>query len=277
MTDSDKKPFAKKRFGQHFLTDKNLLKKIVRAASVKPGDRVLEIGPGRGALTEAILEAGAKVTAIEVDRDLAAYLKERFSADERIEILTIDALKASFTELSKERDCRFKIVSNLPYNISGPILAKFLDERAAFTLMVLMFQKEVAVRIASKPGTKEYGILSVISQAYADVKIEFHVSRHLFSPKPNVDSSVVSFKLLEAPRFPIEDEEFFKEVVRSAFGQRRKTLHNALKALGIGIEDITKALTDTNIAPQRRGETLSVEEFGRLSNELIKYKAASKN
>lgn len=266
-------PYPKKKFGQHFLTDKNLIRKIVSAALVHEGDRALEIGPGRGALTEGLLDAGAFVTAIEVDKDLAEVLKERFKGTGRLEIITADALKTSFVELSRERKARFKLVSNLPYNISGPILAKFLNEREAFTLMVLMFQKEVAERIASGPGSKEYGVLSVLSQAYTDVKIEFNVSRNLFTPRPKVDSSVVSFRVLDKPKVAIEDENFFRSVVRSAFGTRRKTLLNALKTLGFEKEMIQKALLSSGIDPVRRGETLTLDEFARLTSAFLHLRA----
>lgn len=265
-------PFPRKRFGQHFLTDKNLIRKIVASAGVVPGDRVLEIGPGRGALTEGLIEAGAKVTAIEVDRDLSRLLKERFPDDSTLKVIEADALKVSYAELSKAEGHRFKLVANLPYNISGPILARFLKERVAFTIMVLMFQKEVAERIASRPGTKSYGVLSVLSQAYTDVKIEFQVSRNLFSPRPKVDSSVVSFRVLDRPRVDIDDEAFFKTVVKSAFGTRRKTLLNSLKTLGFGKEGVIGALEEAGVDPGRRGETLSLDEFGALTKALSKLR-----
>lgn len=256
--------FAKKKFGQHFLTDKNLINKIVRAAEVVEGDRVLEVGPGRGALTEGLIEAGALVTAIEVDKDLIGLLNERFP--ERLEIINVDALKVSFLELARERNCRFKAVSNLPYNISGPILTKFLNEREAFSLLVLMFQKEVAERIAASPDTKDYGILSVFSQIWAEVKIEFNVSKNLFTPRPKVDSSVVSLKILDKPKIEIKDERAFKTVVKAAFGTRRKMLLNALKPLGLEKDELTGVLEEAGIDPKRRGETLNLNEFAKLAN-----------
>lgn len=265
-------PIPRKRFGQHFLTDKNLIRKIVASAGVVHGDTVLEIGPGRGALTEGLIEAGAVVTAIEVDRDLARLLKERFPASS-LKVIEADALKVSYAELSRAEGKRFKLVSNLPYNISGPILARLLKEREAFTIMVLMFQKEVAERIASRPGTKSYGVLSVLSQAYTDVRIEFQVSRNLFSPRPKVDSSVVSFRVLDRPRVDIEDPAFFKTVVKSAFGTRRKTLLNSLKALGFAKEGLLSALEEAGVDPGRRGETLDLAEFGLLAKALSRLTA----
>lgn len=264
---------AKKRFGQHFLIDKNIIRKIVAAAGVKEGDTVLEIGPGTGALTEGLIDAGAKVVAVEVDLDLIESLREKFPP-EKLELIRADALKLSFPELAAQYGTRFKLVSNLPYNISGPILAKFLEERSAFSLMVLMFQKEVAERIVSGPGTKEYGVLSVYSQAFTDVKKEFDVPSRLFVPRPKVDSSVVRFAVLDSPRVEIADERFFKAVVRSAFGTRRKMLSNALQTLGMEKGLILSALVEAGIDPVRRGETLNLNEFSRLTLALSRGKAA---
>ncbi len=274
--DNQEKPavhYPKKRLGQHFLIDKNVIRRIVLSAKIEEGERVLEIGPGRGALTEGLLEAGAKVTAIEVDYQLADLLKGRFPA-ENFEVITGDALKMSFTELAGDRKCRLKVVSNLPYNISGPILAKFLTERQALTLLVLMFQKEVADRLVALPGTKEYGILSVFTQAFTEIKKEFDVSKNFFSPRPKVDSSVVSLKVLEKPKVEIWDEQFFKQVVRAAFGTRRKMLLNALKRLGFEKDEVERALKEAGIDPKRRGETLDIREFSRLTKAFIDIKSA---
>lgn len=268
-------PRAKKRFGQHFLTDRNIIRKIVATAGVGEGDRVLEIGPGTGVLTEELLAAGAAVVAVEVDRDLISLLNERFEG-RRLTVVEADALKVSFVDMARERGGPMKLVANLPYYISGPLLAKLLDERAAFSVMVLMFQKEVAVRITSGPGSRDYGSLSVLSQAFTDVKKEFDVPARLFTPRPKVDSSVVSFRVLDAPRADVGDEAFFRRVVRSGFGTRRKTLLNALSSLGLGKEEITGALKDAGIDPGRRAETLGVGEFAALARALrARFGAAS--
>lgn len=259
--------FARKKLGQHFLTDRNMIARIVRTAAVEEGDHVLEIGPGRGALTAQLLEAGASVLAIEVDPALAAFLERSFSGA-RFELLRADALKVSYTALAVERGCRFKAVANLPYNISGPLLARFLAEREAFTLMVLMFQKEVAERIAARPGTKDYGSLSVLSQVYTDVRVEFDLAPHLFFPRPKVTSSVVSLRVLDSPRVPVCDEAFFKSVVRAAFSTRRKMLPNALKTIGFEKEEAYSALLEARVDPRRRGETLSIGEFSELASAL---------
>lgn len=260
-------PRPKKRFGQHFLTDRNVIRKIAAVARLKPGDCVVEIGPGRGALTEELIASGARVIAIEVDRELAPLLKERFPSD-RLDVIEADALKVSLRDVSARLGKRLKVVSNLPYNISGPMVAKFIDERAAISSMVLMFQKEVARRLVARPGTREYGALSVFSQLYADLKIEFDLSKNLFFPRPEVDSSVVSFRFLDVPRVEAADPAFFSSVVKSSFSQRRKTLLNSLKQLGMEKEKLLKALELCGIDPRRRGETLSLEEFSRLAMEL---------
>lgn len=261
--------FAKKRFGQHFLTDKNLLNKIVRVSGVTAKDCVLEIGPGQGALTSALIDAGAQVYAIEVDKDLTGALQKRFAGSALFELINADALAVSFTSLSIGRGCKFKAVSNLPYNISGPLIFKFIAERDAFTSMTLMLQKEVAVRLAARPGTKEYGVPSVLCQTYFDVSLEFTVSRNLFTPRPKVDSCVIGFKVLPSPRVRITDEAFFAKTVKAAFSQRRKTLSNALKTLGFNTEKVLAALHRVNIDPKRRGETLDIPEFAALAGAFL--------
>jgi 16S rRNA (adenine1518-N6/adenine1519-N6)-dimethyltransferase len=270
------RPRAKKRFGQHFLNDRNIIRKIVEAAGVKEGDTVLEIGPGTGMLTRELLEAGAAVVAIEVDRDLIALLRERFP-DGNLTVIQADALKMSYTAIAKEHGGRFKLVANLPYYISGPLLSKLLTERAAFSIMVLMFQKEVAVRIAAGPGNRDYGNLSVLSQAFTDVKREFDVPARLFSPQPKVDSSVVSFRVLDAPKITIDDESFFRTVVRAAFGTRRKTLSNSLATLALAKAETLAALKEAGVDPGRRGETLDLTEFARLAPALYHRAGAAQN
>ncbi|OGP24910.1 MAG: ribosomal RNA small subunit methyltransferase A [Deltaproteobacteria bacterium GWC2_56_8] len=266
--------FPKKRLGQHFLKDKNIIRKIVSAGAVKEGDTVLEIGPGRGALTGALLETGATVVAVEADRALSGYLKGVFTTD-KLRLVTGDALKVSFAEFSGGIGTRLKAVSNLPYNISGPLLAKFLEERAAFSVLVLMFQKEVAERIVAHPSTKEYGTLSVYAQAFTEAKIAFNIPAHLFTPPPKVTSSVVVFKVLDEPKVEIADERLFKAVVRASFGTRRKTLLNSLVFLGYEKAVVAEALFHAGIDPGRRGETLSIDEFAALTRAFFALTAQS--
>ena len=259
----------KKRFGQHFLRDRNILKKIVRVAQVRPGEHVLEIGPGPGTLTEALIEAGATVTAVEIDREICDFLRKKFAGVEEFDLVEGDAAGISYIDLSREKKTRFKVVSNPPYNITGPLLVKFFNEREAFTGVTIMLQKEVAQRVASGPGTRDYGILSVLLQLHYDVKIEFNVSKNLFTPTPKVDSSVLGLRPLPGPRVPVESEAFFTRVVRTAFGTRRKTLLNALKPLGAEKQDLVRAFEKAGIDPKRRAETLSLEEFSALASALL--------
>ena len=262
----------RKRFSQNFLTDRNIAARIVNALGLKGDDAVIEIGPGLGILTEGLLDSGAKVIGIEIDRDLAGRLKERFDGRNNLEIINADALKISYKELAAQRKEKLKVVSNLPYNISTPIIFKLLEEREIFSMFLLMLQKEVAQRIVSPPDNKEYGVLSVMVQLLADVKIEFDVPPSCFHPAPKVYSSVVRFNILNKPRVDVEDIAFFKKVVKASFGQRRKTLLNALKSLNIETPQLVELLNIINIDSKRRGETLTLEEFAVLSRELKKLK-----
>ncbi len=268
----DKRVYPRKRFGQHFLSDRNIIDRIVKAAGVRAGEHVLEIGPGTGALTGALLDAGAYVTAIEIDRGLSGLLQERFSGEVRFALITGDALKSSFLDLSEEHGVRFKVVSNLPYNISAPMLFKFIEEREAFTGLVVMLQKEVAERICTGPGTKAYGILSVLLSLYYDVGHEFNVARGCFSPPPKVDSVVLSLAGLGSPRVEVCDYGFFLGVVKSAFGRRRKMLLNSLVSPGLGKEAVKEALSSVSIDPRRRAETLDLAEFSRLASALYRLR-----
>ncbi|MEK6540231.1 MAG: 16S rRNA (adenine(1518)-N(6)/adenine(1519)-N(6))-dimethyltransferase RsmA, partial [Deltaproteobacteria bacterium] len=250
----------RKRFSQNFLTDRNIAARIVNALGLKGDDAVIEIGPGLGILTEGLLDSGAKVIGIEIDRDLAGRLKERFDGRNNLEIINVDALKISYKELAAQRKEKLKVVSNLPYDISTPIIFKLLEEREIFSMFLLMLQKEVAQRIVSPPDNKEYGVLSVMVQLLADVKIEFDVPPSCFHPAPKVYSSVVRFNILNKPRIDVEDIAFFKKVVKASFGQRRKTLLNALKSLNIETPQLVELLNIINIDSKRRGETLTLEE-----------------
>lgn len=254
----------RKMFGQNFLLDKNIARRIIAIAEIKPDDVILEIGSGIGALTELLIETGARIVAIEIDKDLFAILSKRFSDKSNIEILNNDALKISYKDMADRLGKKLKVVSNLPYNISTPILFKFLDERDAFSSLVLMFQKEVADRICAKPSCKDYGILSVFAQMFMDVRIGFTIPPSAFYPKPKIYSKIIRLDVLKEPRIKVHDMNLFKGVVKASFNQRRKTLLNALKGLHNG----TTAFKQANIDPKTRGETLSIEDFARLSNSL---------
>ncbi len=260
----------RKRFSQNFLTDKNVAIRIVECLGLSEGDIVVEIGPGLGILTEGLLDSGARVVAIEIDRDLSGKLMERFCDCSNLEIISADALKISYKELAAQHKKRLKLVSNLPYNISTPIIFKLLEERDIFSMFIFMLQKEVAQRIVSPPDTKEYGVLSVMVQLLADVKSEFDVPPSSFYPVPKVYSSVVRFNILDKPRIDVGDIDFLKRVVKASFGQRRKTLLNALKLFDIKHTQLIELFDKININPKRRGETLNLEEFAVLSRELKK-------
>ncbi len=261
-------PPPRKRFGQNFLVDRNIAGRIVETADVGEGETIVEIGPGRGALTGGLMDAGAAVVAIEIDRDLAAALGERFADAEGIEILCADALRFSYLELAERCGGRLKVVANLPYNISTPILFKLLNEREAFMSLLLMLQREVADRIVAGPGTKEYGVLTIFSQLLAEVRIEFHIPPTAFSPRPKVESSLVRFDILKQPRVDVEDTALFKRVVKAAFGTRRKTILNALKSLGLSREELLGVLEAAGIDPRSRGETLTLASFALLSSVI---------
>ena len=245
-----------------------IIRRIVETARIKAGDDVLEIGPGRGSLTKAIVDAHASVIAIELDRDLCARLRAEFSDNIGFELIEGDCLSISFSEIAERKKGRLKLVSNLPYNISSPVLFKLMDERESFSLIALMLQKEVAQRIASGPGSKDYGILSVLLQTLFHVKKEFDVPPGFFHPRPKVASSVVSLMPLETPGISPEEQGFYRKTVKTAFGQRRKTLFNALKKLCPKTDALQSALEAAGIDPKRRAETLSIADFIRLSREL---------
>jgi 16S rRNA (adenine1518-N6/adenine1519-N6)-dimethyltransferase len=255
---------AKKSLGQNFLKDPHYLNKIVDIAQVGPNDQILEIGPGLGHLTRILAERAGRVLALEIDHRLIALLRGDFLSQQNVEIVPGDALEFPYDTLPGT----WKVVANLPYYISTPIIQKLLAHRNKFAGLTLMLQKEVAERIAAPPGGKEYGFLSVLVQLYARPKIAFQVPPGAFTPKPGVDSAVVTLTLHEHIAVPLQDEDFFLRVVKAAFSQRRKTLRNALKQLLVPQEQMDAVLNKTGIDLGRRAETLTVEEFGRLSKFL---------
>lgn len=263
-----------KGLGQNFLVDGNILRKIVALAGIAPGDRVLEIGPGLGALTQTLLEAGASVIAIEKDGALVALLREVLGPSERFELLHADALEVDFAAALAGRGGAgdalpgpYKIVANLPYYISTPLIMKVVACGSLLARAVLMVQEEVADRLLASPGGKSYGSLTVAVQYGADVEFGAKVPPTVFYPVPSVGSAVVVLTP-RPPRVDVGDEALFFSLVRSAFGQRRKTLRNALRALAIPADRLEKAFQESRIDPGRRGETLSVEEFARLCRSL---------
>jgi 16S rRNA (adenine1518-N6/adenine1519-N6)-dimethyltransferase len=254
----------RKRFGQNFLRDQHVLDCIVHAAELQAGDRILEIGPGAGALTNRLLETGLPVLAVEIDRDLGAALQQR--SDKNLAVVVGDALRMDWAKLLP--DPPYKLIANLPYNISSQILFRVLEHRRLFQLLVLMFQKEVGERLIAEAGSRDYGILSVLMQAWFKIDRVVKVPPKAFYPPPKVDSVVLSLAPLRAPHIELHDAELFRRLVRGAFAQRRKTLRNSLLGAGWQAERIDRAFAVADIDCRRRGETLTLEEFGRLANVL---------
>jgi 16S rRNA (adenine1518-N6/adenine1519-N6)-dimethyltransferase len=261
---------AKKSFGQNFLVDRGVIDRIVAAALLSPTDSVLEVGPGMGALTRRLALEVERVVAVELDRRMVAHLKEELADASTLEVVAADILKVDLPKILTERHAGlWKVVANLPYNISSQVLFRFLEERHLFSLLLLMLQKEVGDRLVAAPATGEYGILSVLFQMHFQIRREILVRPGAFRPIPKVDSVVLSFRPLPAPREEIGDPHLFKAVVKAAFSQRRKTLHNCLKGIaGLPPHQVANALDSAGIDPRRRGETLSLAEFASLSRSL---------
>ena len=254
--------------GQHFLADRNIARRIVDIAGPGPSDVVVEIGPGTGALTGLLTERAGRVIAVESDRKLADYLTDTFR--DRAEIIFGDALSFDFRKLGGEIGAPFLVVANLPYNISTELIFRLIDVREHIEKMVLMLQKEVARRLGARPGTKEYGVLTVLVTMFCDVSIPLSVGPGSFHPRPKVDSRVVVFDMLAGPRVPVKDMRLFRRVVKSSFGTRRKTLRNSLKSLSdiIDRDAISRVEVETGIDFTRRGETLTLGEFATIADSL---------
>ncbi|WP_420007840.1 16S rRNA (adenine(1518)-N(6)/adenine(1519)-N(6))-dimethyltransferase RsmA [Xanthomonas sacchari] len=250
---------AKKSLGQHFLSDRHYIDSIVRAVDPKPGDRLVEIGPGQGAITFPLLRRHGQLTVIEFDRDLIAPLTAAAAGVGELTILNRDVLSVDFAALAE--GARIRLVGNLPYNISSPILFHALDHAAAIADMHFMLQKEVVDRMAADPGSKVYGRLSVMLQAYCEVTSLFVVPPGAFRPPPKVDSAVVRLVPRPPQTVGIADPKRFADVVRAAFGQRRKTLRNALN----GVCDAAQ-FEAAGVRPDARAEQLEVADFVRLAN-----------
>ncbi|MGC9518691.1 MAG: 16S rRNA (adenine(1518)-N(6)/adenine(1519)-N(6))-dimethyltransferase RsmA [Desulfuromonadaceae bacterium] len=258
---------ARKRFGQNFLRDPNIIRTIISAAQLQPEDRVVEIGPGQGALTRGIAPHVAHMDLMEIDRDLAAEWEN--ATPEGVVVHTGDALQLEWDEVLIHPP--YKLVANLPYNISSPILFKIIEQRHLFSSLVLMFQKEVAQRLRAHPGTKNYGILTVLCQLWFDVESVIDVPPQAFAPRPKVDSEVLRFVRRAQPRAAVDDPHLFKRVVKAAFAQRRKTLRNSLTSQGFTPADIDAAAAHLSLDLKRRGETLDLAEFAALSHALQQH------
>jgi 16S rRNA (adenine1518-N6/adenine1519-N6)-dimethyltransferase len=261
----------RKNLGQNFVQDPNVLRKLVDVASLDPDDIVVEIGGGLGSLTAPLADRVKKVYALEIDPRLAQALRVRFSGTDRVEVVLGDALRFEFATLFGTWKRKMKVVANLPYEISSPMIFRLLREREYFSLIVLMLQREVARRVVARPATRDYGPLAIWSQLYSRPSIAFYVAPGSFHPPPKVESAVVKFEILPEPSVPIEDEGALREVIRSAFNYRRKTLTRALQSGSfshLSRQEIQEAISASRIPPDARGETLSLEQFADLARNL---------
>ena len=261
----------KKRFGQNFLIDARVLERIVDAADVTKEDTVLEIGPGIGTLTQALADAAGRVVAVEIDRDLIPVLNETLAAYPNAEVVNEDILKYDIAALAAQAGGRLKVVANLPYYITTPIIMRLLEDRIPAQSITVMIQKEVAERMAAGPGSKDYGALSLAVQYYAEPELVANVPPNCFIPRPAVSSVVIRLLLRTEPPVRTADPARMFSVIRAAFGQRRKTLVNSLAnagALHVTKEQVQQALRDLDLEENIRGEALSLSQFARLADLL---------
>ena len=256
-----------KALGQNFLTEPAVIEAMVKAAEIGADDLVVEIGPGIGVLTAGIAEKAGKVVALELDRDLLPVLDFTLAEFDNVEIVNQDVLKTDIEEIvtANGREST-KILGNLPYYITTPIITSLLENGVPAECIVVMMQKEVAERIVSPPGSKAYGALSVAVQFYCDVEEVVEVGRECFLPSPKVDSAVLKLTPIKEPKVKVKDKEMFFRCVKAGFGQRRKTLNNSLSGTGFDKETIKNCLEKAAIEASRRAETLSLEEFARLAD-----------
>lgn len=258
-----------KKYGQNFLIDTRVLNKIIAAAEITEDDCVLEIGPGIGTMTQYLAERAGEVVAVEIDRNLIPILEETLSAYENVTIINQDILKMDVKGLAEERGKPLKVVANLPYYITTPIIMGLFENHVPLRNVTVMVQKEVAERMQAGPGKKDYGALSLAVQYYAKPEIVANVPPNCFIPRPNVGSAVVRMERYETPPVRVEDERKMFAVIRAAFNQRRKTLANSLanaQELGISRERTGQALERMGLPATVRGEALSLEQFAELSN-----------
>ncbi|MFP3917792.1 16S rRNA (adenine(1518)-N(6)/adenine(1519)-N(6))-dimethyltransferase RsmA [Lysinibacillus telephonicus] len=268
----------KKSLGQNFLIDPNILRNIVSHANLTKNSGAIEVGPGIGALTEHLARAAKKVVSFEIDQRLLPVLEDTLSPYDNVKIVHSDILKANVAQVIEEEMPGIDdimVVANLPYYVTTPILMKLLNDRLPIRGFVVMMQKEVADRITAKPGTKEYGSLSIAIQYYVEAEVAMVVPKTVFMPQPNVDSAVIRLIKHDEPPVKVISEDFLFEVTRASFAQRRKTILNNLQAgLTLGKENkqlIVEALEKSGIEPSRRGETLSIQEFGKLADALYPH------
>ena len=261
-----------KRFGQSFLEDKNVIHKILKISEITGEDTVVEIGAGVGIMTELIAKRARNVIALEIDPRMIQILKERLANYHNVDVIQTDVLEYDFLSATSGLTAqKLTIIGNIPYNISSQILFRLLDYRNHISSMILMFQKELADRFTAFPGTKEYGIPTVLLSMYAECSREMLIPRSCFYPEPKIMSTVLRMVIREIPRVDLQDHDFFVKIVKIVFSKRRKTLLNNLRSLhllGFSEEDVANALRNAGIDGTRRGETLTAVELGRLCNAL---------
>ena len=253
-----------KKLGQNFLIKRGIVDEIVHAAELTVGEPVLEVGPGIGTLTQGLAQSGADVTAIELDRRLLEVLDTTLASYDNVRIIHGDVLKLDVPTIMNHKP--FKVVANLPYYITTPIIMSLLESKLPIERLVVMVQKEVALRMVAKPGTKDYGALSVAVQYYTEPDIVLDVPPKSFLPAPAVTSSVIRCVLRDKPPVDVIDEKLFFRVVKAGFAQRRKTFANTMRTTGLSKEQIDDILVKANIDGQRRGETFSLQEFADVAN-----------
>ena len=259
----------KKEFGQNFIFDGNLLSAIVSDAGITSDDEVLEIGAGAGTLTKKLCEKAKKVVSYEIDKNLTEHLYEIQKQNQNLQVEMKDALKENIEEIEKHFSGNYKIVANLPYYITSPMIFKFLEQTQRVSSMTVMVQKEVAERFSAKENSKEYGIATIMINYHADVEYLRTVGRQMFTPPPNVDSALI--KITPSNKEKANNDEIFALMVKTAFSSRRKTLSNNLSKLGISKSDVDNAIGDFGKPPTTRAEQLSIHEFILLSNKLQKF------
>ena len=271
-------PFVfQKKFGQNFLIDPHVLDKIINAAEITKEDCVIEIGPGIGSVTQALIDNAGKVISIEIDDQLIPILTEQFGGCENFRLIHKDVLKVDLHKLIAEEspNRRNKVVANLPYYITTPIIMMLLEHNLPIESITVMVQKEVADRMASGPGSKQYGAITVAMKYYCDTYLVANVPQNCFMPRPNVDSAVIKLTLHQEPIVDINDEEQLLKIIKAAFSQRRKTLLNTLASngnLGLSKEEIKNVLDESGIGASTRGETLSLDDYAMLSNYIDNYR-----
>ncbi len=279
----------RKRWGQNFLIDRNIRDRIIETASLRKTDTVIEIGPGFGALTERLSHKVKRVIAVERDEKLCSILRRHIISCSNVEVVSGDILKLDFTKLLHNA----KVVGNLPYYITSPIIVHLLKSRALIDSIIITIQKEVAQRLLSEAGRSSYGAISCFVQFYSKPSLIMEIKKNAFFPQPEVNSSLVKLKILKVPEVRVKDEKLFFRIIRASFNQRRKTLLNSLSSklkldpslkrsgkvylcplghpLGLNKQSLLKILESAKINPHRRGETLSLEEFAKIANHIISY------